>query len=70
MKLIFRTFMMLCVVVAIPLFSVQTASQQYPLHIATHNIYLMPRALYPNWGQMARANLIAKAPYMQHNEVW
>lgn len=30
----------------------------------------MPRALYPNWGQMARANLIAKAPYMQHNEVW
>lgn len=56
--------MMLCVVVAIPLFSVQTASQQYPLPIATHNIYLMPRALYPNWGQMERANLIAKAPYM------
>lgn len=70
MKLIFRTFMMVCVVVAIPLFSVQAASQQSPLHIATHNVYLMPRALYPNWGQMARANLIAKAPYIQHNEVW
>lgn len=69
MKLIFCTFMMLCVVVAIPLFSVQGASQQSPLHIATHNVYLMPRALYPNWGQMARVNLIAKAPYMQHNEV-
>lgn len=40
-------------------------SNQNSLKITTHNVYFMPTAIYPNWGQSQRANLIPKADYIQ-----
>ena len=34
------------------------------LKITTHNVYFLPTAIYPNWGQSQRADLISKADYI------
>ncbi|MCD8915389.1 sphingomyelin phosphodiesterase [Staphylococcus simulans] len=49
----------------------QAQNHTYPndLKLTTHNVYFMPRALYPNWGQVQRAQLIPKADYMQNQDV-
>ena len=39
------------------------------LKITTHNVYFLPTALYPNWGQSQRADLISKADYIQGQDV-
>ena len=39
------------------------------LKITTHNVYFLPTALYPNWGQSQRADLISKANYIQDQDV-
>ncbi|SUK04842.1 phospholipase C [Staphylococcus agnetis] len=69
MKLFFRCLMVVCLLISIPFSMAQAETEQHNLKITTHNVYFMPRALYPNWGQMNRADLIAQAPYMQHNDV-
>ncbi|AHI55730.1 sphingomyelinase C SmcL [Listeria ivanovii] len=47
------------------------ASDEYPgnFKITSHNVYLFSRNIYPNWGQMHRADLIAQADYMKNNDV-
>lgn len=37
--------------------------------LLTHNVYMLSTALYPNWGQNQRANLIAQATYIKGNDV-
>lgn len=37
--------------------------------ITSHNVYLFSRNIYPNWGQMQRADLIAQADYIKNNDV-
>lgn len=44
-------------------------SNKNSLKITTHNVYFMPTAIYPNWGQSQRANLISKADYIQNQDV-
>ena len=39
------------------------------LKVASYNVYMLSRNLYPNWGQVQRADLIAKAPFMESNDV-
>ena len=39
------------------------------LKITTHNVYFLPTAIYPNWGQSQRADLISKADYIQNQDV-
>ncbi|AMG64384.1 sphingomyelin phosphodiesterase [Staphylococcus sp. HMSC73C01] len=39
------------------------------LKITTHNVYFLPTAIYPNWGQSQRADLISKADYIQGQDV-
>ena len=34
------------------------------LKITTHNVYFLPTAIYPNWGQSQRADLISKADFI------
>ncbi|GHC89250.1 sphingomyelin phosphodiesterase [Nocardiopsis terrae] len=44
---------------ATPAFADSAPASQPAPRIATHNTFLMPKALYPNWGQDIRADLIA-----------
>lgn len=47
------------------------AQAAYPddLRIASWNVMLLPRAAFPNYGQMRRADLIAKAPFLADQDV-
>ncbi|XPE10886.1 sphingomyelin phosphodiesterase [Staphylococcus sp. HKU1] len=57
---------------SVSIFSYHKAdAAKYPddFKITTHNVYFMPQAIYPNWGQMQRANLIPKANYIQNQDV-
>ena len=52
--------------------TVTYASERSPensLKITTHNVYFLPTAIYPNWGQSQRADLISKADYIQGQDV-
>nr|WP_241955230.1 sphingomyelin phosphodiesterase [Staphylococcus chromogenes] len=69
MKVIFRCGFIMIFCLLIFSFSAQAAASFPSLRITTHNVYFMPQALYPNWGQMQRADLIAEAPYIQNNDV-
>ena len=43
--------------------SITYAKERNPedsLKITTHNVYFLPTAIYPNWGQSQRADLISK----------
>ncbi|GAB2492513.1 sphingomyelin phosphodiesterase [Nocardiopsis aegyptia] len=58
-----RTAPALIVALILPLFVAAgpAAADSGPSpRIATYNAYLLPRALYPNWGQEIRADLIAR----------
>ena len=33
------------------------------------HVYFLPTAIYPNWGQSQRADLISKADYIQNQDV-
>ncbi|MDI6100853.1 sphingomyelin phosphodiesterase [Actinoplanes sp. NEAU-A12] len=37
--------------------------------VLSYNVMLLPRSLYPNWGQMKRADLIAAAPILSGHDV-
>lgn len=37
------------------------AAAPAPLQVLTHNVMFLPQLLFPNWGQVTRANLIAEA---------
>lgn len=45
--------------------------ENYPgdFKITSHNVYLFSRNIYPNWGQIHRADLIAQADYIKNNDV-
>ncbi|GAB4073823.1 sphingomyelin phosphodiesterase [Barrientosiimonas marina] len=47
------------------------ANQSYPgdFEILSHNVYMMSQAIYPNWGQNQRAELISDADYVQNHDV-
>ncbi|QJE25788.1 sphingomyelin phosphodiesterase [Staphylococcus caprae] len=52
--------------------SITYAKERNPedsLKITTHNVYFLPTAIYPNWGQSQRADLISKADYIQDQDV-
>ncbi|MEV6522064.1 sphingomyelin phosphodiesterase [Longispora sp. NPDC051575] len=48
-----------------------TPAQAAPprLKVLSHNVFLMSRNLYPNWGQLHRADLIANASFASGNDV-
>lgn len=48
---------------------VEARSNPDDLNIATHNVYFFPQAIYPNWGQVQRAELLSKADYIQNQDV-
>ncbi len=39
------------------------------LKLVTHNVYMLPKSLYPNWGQSIRADLISQSFYIKGNDV-
>ncbi len=39
------------------------------LKLASHNVYMLPTSLYPNWGQYIRADLISQSFYIKGNDV-
>ncbi|WP_026212193.1 sphingomyelin phosphodiesterase [Longispora albida] len=39
------------------------------LKVLSHNVMFLPRTLFPNWGQIQRADLISRAPYVAGNDV-
>ncbi|MFD5847250.1 sphingomyelin phosphodiesterase [Streptomyces chartreusis] len=45
------------------------AEQTPPLKVLTYNVFLFSKTLYPNWGQDHRAWEIARAPFVQGNDV-
>lgn len=40
-----------------------------PLQVLTHNVMFLPQSLFPNWGQVTRANLITEADYITGRDV-
>ncbi|MDM4719791.1 sphingomyelin phosphodiesterase [Micromonospora sp. WMMA1363] len=40
-----------------------------PLKVLTHNVMFLPQSLFPNWGQVKRADLIAEAAYVTGQDV-
>lgn len=40
-----------------------------PLRVLTHNVMFLPQSLFPNWGQVTRANLIAEADHITGRDV-
>ena len=69
LKVMVRCCLIMLFLVLTPSFSVQAVSSSPSLRITTHNVYFLSQALYPNWGQMQRADFIAQAPYIQNNDV-
>lgn len=45
------------------------AAAPAPLQVLTHNVMFLPQLLFPNWGQVTRANLIAEADYITGQDV-
>lgn len=39
------------------------------LSVLSHNVMFLPQSLYPNWGQVKRADLISAAPYVNGHDV-
>ena len=39
------------------------------LKIASYNVFMLSRNLYPNWGQIQRADLISKTNFLKNNDV-
>ncbi|WP_090775089.1 sphingomyelin phosphodiesterase [Shouchella lonarensis] len=68
-----RVIKLLVCVFILSVFSSVSAAQEriYPedFKILTHNVYFLPRSLFPNWGQLERADLIADAHYMDGHDV-
>ncbi|KAF9174095.1 hypothetical protein BGX21_009766 [Mortierella sp. AD011] len=56
----------LAAVATVPSF---TAAKNVTLSVLTNNLYLMSKILYPNWGQDARAQLIANSDYIKYHDV-
>lgn len=50
---------------------VSSAENSYPndLKLLSHNVYMLSQNLYPNWGQVKRADLIAEADYIKGHDV-
>ncbi|TCP69205.1 sphingomyelin phosphodiesterase [Baia soyae] len=79
MSRVMRVFLQICVMVVwclTPLFSVMSvpvsaANGSYPndVKILVHNVYMLPQSLYPNWGQVKRADLISEAAYIKSNDL-
>lgn len=46
-----------------------TAAAPAPPKVLTHNVMFLPQLLFPNWGQVTRANLIAEADHTTRRDV-
>lgn len=69
MKNIIKFLIACTLFLTLPHFSAHAATEDTNLKVTTHNVYFLPQALYPNWGQMQRADLISKAPFIENNDV-
>lgn len=69
LKILLRIFALSLVCVSLFSYSPMHAETYDDFKITTHNVYFMPQSLYPNWGQMQRADLISRADYIQGNDV-
>jgi sphingomyelin phosphodiesterase len=51
--------------------SVSADESEYPndFKLLTHNVYMLSQSLYPNWGQVQRAELISAADYIKGQDV-
>ena len=51
--------------------NVTAEETDYPndFKLLTHNVYMLSQNLYPNWGQVQRAELISKADYIKNQDV-
>lgn len=56
---------------ALPVNAEEKDDDNYPndLKITSHNVYMLSQNLYPNWGQVKRAGMIADADYVEGNDV-
>ncbi len=45
------------------------AAAPAPLKVLTHNVMFLPQLLFPNWGQVTRADLIAEADHITGRDV-
>ncbi|MEO9386774.1 sphingomyelin phosphodiesterase [Chromobacterium phragmitis] len=58
---------LLCAALSLPVASHAEATEE--LRLTTWNAMLLPQALYPNYGQMRRVELMAAAPILQEQDV-
>lgn len=68
-KVIFIMFF--CILSLFSFSQVTSAESSYPndLRLLSHNVYMLSQNLYPNWGQVQRADLIAEANYIKGHDV-